>query len=78
MSQFVSEKDKLKAVVPGALYRHKRDLYDVRIKELLPPPWPGARQRVEFRRAAETTNGNFKKLRYKLVRDFLTEFEPVT
>ena len=76
MSQFVSEKEKLKGVVKDAVFRHKKELYDVKVVELHPPLWPGARQRVSFRRTAETTNGNFKKLRYKLVRGFLTEFSP--
>lgn len=76
MSPFVSEKDKLKALTPGALYRHQKDLYDVQIVELYPPRWPGARQRVAFRRAAENSNGNFKKLRVKLAKDFLAAFAP--
>ena len=76
MSQFVSEKEKLKALTPGALYRHRKDLYEVQVVELYPPLWPGARQRLSFRRAAETANGNFKKLRIKLARDFLAAFSP--
>lgn len=76
MSTFVPEKDKLKALVPGALYRNRKDLYDVKVVELYPPLWPGARQRLAFRRAAEHHNGNFKKLRIKLVRDFLAEYTP--
>lgn len=76
MTEFVSEKDKLKALSPGALYRHRKDLYDVQVVGLYPPLYPGARQRVAFRRAAETTNGNFKKLRVKLAHDFLAAFDP--
>lgn len=76
MSQFASEKDKAKALVPGARYSHVKDHYEVVIKEAISPQYTGDRPRVYFRRTAETANGNFKKLRRKLIRDFLAEFEP--